>query len=114
MFSYFFFFFFFFFSIVVSLCSFSLSYDAAKANRVKELQAHHEAVGERKAFKNMSHAKDMFDAQEHTAASMVYTWDDGCKVQKIFSYSFFFSFLDAGIEIHCVSYICLRCRTHLV
>jgi len=56
-------------------------YDAAKANRVKELQAHHEAVGERKAFKNMSHAKDMFDAQEHTAASMVYTWDDSCKMR---------------------------------
>ena len=46
-------------------------YDATRDQKMKDLEAHHTAVGERKAFKPMCHPLDMFDAMEHTAASKV-------------------------------------------
>lgn len=57
-------------------------YDASKELRKKELAAHKEAIGERKAFRNMQHSVDVFDsAGQFTSASAVYTWDDKCSMK---------------------------------
>ena len=47
-------------------------YDQGKINRKKELDAHREALGEKKAFKSMCHATSYFSsAGEHVAGSSV-------------------------------------------
>jgi hypothetical protein len=53
-------------------------YDQDRLTRTEERLGHYASIGDRKAFKSMTHAVDMFDAQEHTCASQVYTRDDKC------------------------------------
>jgi hypothetical protein len=45
--------------------------DVTAITRTNERLAHYAAIGDRKAFKSMTHMLDMFDTQEHTAASKV-------------------------------------------
>ncbi|ETW08657.1 hypothetical protein H310_01190 [Aphanomyces invadans] len=45
----------------------------------KDMQYHKEKLGDRKAFKSISHSLDFFDTNDHVAASRVYEWDEDCK-----------------------------------
>lgn len=57
-------------------------YNQGKINRKKELDAHREALGEKKAFKSMCHATSYFSsAGEHVAGSSILGWDDQCKMR---------------------------------
>lgn len=57
-------------------------YDSGREVRKVELTKHHEAIGERKAFKSMCHATSYFEsAGEHVAGHAVLSWDDSCKMR---------------------------------
>jgi len=56
-------------------------YDADRLDHRHEIEQHHILLGEKKPFKSMCHALDVFDTEEHTAASKVYAWDDKCAMR---------------------------------
>jgi hypothetical protein len=54
-------------------------YDSNFEVRTKERLAHHEKIGERKAFKGMAHPVDFIDGFEHAAASKIHGFDGACQ-----------------------------------
>ncbi|RHY93692.1 hypothetical protein DYB37_006174 [Aphanomyces astaci] len=54
-------------------------YDSIHNAAKNDMQYHKAKLGDRKAFKSISHALDYFDTNDHVAASRVFEWDEGCK-----------------------------------
>ncbi|CAK4136622.1 unnamed protein product [Aphanomyces euteiches] len=61
-----------------SIPAMAAEFDSVRNAARKDMQYHKEKLGERKAFKSMSHELDYFDTNDHVAASRVYEWDDDC------------------------------------
>jgi len=56
-------------------------YDWNFTVRTKERLEHYDRIGDRKPFKGMAHPVDFLDGFEHTSASKILSWDDGCKMR---------------------------------
>ncbi|KDO33201.1 hypothetical protein SPRG_02013 [Saprolegnia parasitica CBS 223.65] len=54
-------------------------FESVRQAEREAMKRHKEKLGDRKAFKSISHPVDFFDTNDHVAASRVFEWDDDCK-----------------------------------